>query len=46
MGVDQNLNIELGKQGVFVTTIQDLYNWGRPAPSGPCSSAWHAAPSR
>jgi NADH-quinone oxidoreductase subunit B len=29
MAVDQNLNIELGKQGVMVTTIQDLYNWGR-----------------
>jgi len=29
MAVDQQLNIELGKQGVFVTTIQDLYNWGR-----------------
>jgi NADH-quinone oxidoreductase subunit B len=29
MAVDQHLNIELGKQGVFVTTIQDLYNWGR-----------------
>jgi NADH-quinone oxidoreductase subunit B len=27
--VDQNLKIELGKQGVFVTTIQELYNWGR-----------------
>jgi NADH-quinone oxidoreductase subunit B len=26
---DQNLKIELGKQGVFVTTIQELYNWGR-----------------
>jgi NADH-quinone oxidoreductase subunit B len=29
MAVDQKLNIELGKQGVFVTTIQELYNWGR-----------------
>jgi NADH-quinone oxidoreductase subunit B len=29
MAVDQNLKIELGKQGVFVTTIQELYNWGR-----------------
>ena len=28
-GVDQNLKIELGKQGVFVTTIEELYNWGR-----------------
>jgi NADH-quinone oxidoreductase subunit B len=27
--MDQNLNIELGKQGVLVTTIQELYNWGR-----------------
>lgn len=27
--VDQQLKIELGKQGVFVTTLQDLYNWGR-----------------
>ncbi len=27
--MDENLKIELGKQGVFVTTIQELYNWGR-----------------
>ena len=27
--MDQNLKIELGKQGVFITTIQELYNWGR-----------------
>jgi len=27
--MDQKLKIELGKQGVFVTTIQELYNWGR-----------------
>jgi NADH-quinone oxidoreductase subunit B len=27
--VDQQLKIELGKQGVFVTTIEELYNWGR-----------------
>jgi NADH-quinone oxidoreductase subunit B len=29
MAVDQNLKIELGKQGVFVTTVEELYNWGR-----------------
>ena len=29
MAVDQQLQIEMGKQGVFVTTIQELYNWGR-----------------
>jgi NADH-quinone oxidoreductase subunit B len=29
MAVDQQLNIELGKQGVLVTSIQELYNWGR-----------------
>jgi NADH-quinone oxidoreductase subunit B len=29
MAIDQNLKIEMGKQGVFVTTIQELYNWGR-----------------
>jgi NADH-quinone oxidoreductase subunit B len=29
MAVDDSLKIELGKQGVFVTTIQELYNWGR-----------------
>ncbi len=34
MAVDQNLKIEMGKQGVFVTTLQDLYNWGRK------SSVW------
>jgi NADH-quinone oxidoreductase subunit B len=27
--MDQHLKIELGKQGVLVTTIQELYNWGR-----------------
>jgi NADH-quinone oxidoreductase subunit B len=27
--MDQKLKIELGKQGIFVTTIQELYNWGR-----------------
>ena len=29
MAVDEKLKIELGKQGVFVTTLQELYNWGR-----------------
>ena len=29
MAVDQGLKIEMGKQGVFVTTLQELYNWGR-----------------
>jgi NADH-quinone oxidoreductase subunit B len=29
MAVDQNLKVELGKQGVFVTTLEELYNWGR-----------------
>jgi NADH-quinone oxidoreductase subunit B len=29
MAVDESLKIELGKQGVFVTTIEELYNWGR-----------------
>ncbi len=27
--VDEGLKIELGKQGVLVTTIEELYNWGR-----------------
>jgi NADH-quinone oxidoreductase subunit B len=27
--VEADLKIELGKQGVFVTTIEELYNWGR-----------------
>jgi NADH-quinone oxidoreductase subunit B len=27
--VEPGLKIELGKQGVFVTTIEELYNWGR-----------------
>jgi NADH-quinone oxidoreductase subunit B len=34
MAVDQNLKIELGKQGVVVTSIQEIYNWGRK------SSVW------
>ncbi|MGD0095435.1 MAG: NADH-quinone oxidoreductase subunit B [Terracidiphilus sp.] len=29
MAVDEGLKIELGKQGVFVTTVAELYNWGR-----------------
>jgi NADH-quinone oxidoreductase subunit B len=29
MAVDERLKIEMGKQGVFVTTLQELYNWGR-----------------
>jgi NADH-quinone oxidoreductase subunit B len=29
MAVDQQLKIELGKQGIVVTTIEELYNWGR-----------------
>jgi NADH-quinone oxidoreductase subunit B len=29
MAVDEQLKIELGKQGVLVTTIEELYNWGR-----------------
>ncbi len=32
--MEQELKIELGKQGVFVTTIEELYNWGRK------SSVW------
>ena len=27
--MNDGLKIELGKQGVFVTTIEELYNWGR-----------------
>ncbi|MGC2163359.1 MAG: NADH-quinone oxidoreductase subunit B [Silvibacterium sp.] len=27
--VDEGLKIEMGKQGVFVTSLQELYNWGR-----------------
>ncbi|MGC9157892.1 MAG: NADH-quinone oxidoreductase subunit B [Terracidiphilus sp.] len=29
MAVEEGLKIELGKQGVFVTTMEELYNWGR-----------------
>ena len=29
MAVESDLKIELGKQGVFVTTLNELYNWGR-----------------
>jgi len=32
--VDEQLKAELGKQGIFATTLQDLYNWGRK------SSVW------
>jgi NADH-quinone oxidoreductase subunit B len=27
--MEEGLKIELGKQGVFVTSLQELYNWGR-----------------
>src|SRR3989344_6490808 len=27
--IDPSLKTELQKQGIFVTTIEDLYNWGR-----------------
>ncbi len=29
MAVEDGLKIELGKQGVLVTSIEELYNWGR-----------------
>jgi NADH-quinone oxidoreductase subunit B len=29
MAVEEGLKIELGKQGVFVTTVSEIYNWGR-----------------
>jgi len=44
--VDEGLKIELGKQGVFVTTIEELYNWDAATPSGLCNSASPAAPSK
>src|SRR5208283_5432926 len=28
-GVDEKLKNELSKQGIFTTTLQELYNWGR-----------------
>ena len=27
--IDENLKNELAKQGVFATSLQELYNWGR-----------------
>jgi NADH-quinone oxidoreductase subunit B len=27
--MDEKLKIEMGKQGIVVTTIEELYNWGR-----------------
>src|SRR5271155_4622546 len=27
--MDDGLKIEMGKQGIFVTTVNELYNWGR-----------------
>ena len=44
--VEEGLKIELGKQGVFVTSLQELYNWGRrssmhePAQSSITASGW------
>ena len=28
-GMDEGLRSELSKQGIFTTTLEDLYNWGR-----------------
>ena len=46
MAVDEGLKIELGKQGVLVTTIEQLYNWGRGTRCGRCSLGLLAAPSK
>ena len=27
--MDENLKAELSKQGIFATSLQELYNWGR-----------------
>jgi NADH-quinone oxidoreductase subunit B len=32
--MDPDLKIELGRQGIFTTTLEELYNWGRK------SSVW------
>lgn len=32
--MDEQLKLELGKQGIFTTTLEELYNWGRK------SSVW------
>jgi NADH-quinone oxidoreductase subunit B len=29
MGMDEALRSELSKQGIFTTTLEELYNWGR-----------------
>jgi len=29
MAVEEGLKIELGKQGIVATTLEELYNWGR-----------------
>src|SRR5207245_11543762 len=28
-GMDEGLRSELSKQGIFTTTLEELYNWGR-----------------
>src|ERR1700744_3037935 len=38
MAVDDKLKIGLGKQGIFVTTIEELYNWGRRSSVWPSQS--------
>jgi len=32
--LDEGLKSELSRQGIFATTLQDLYNWGGRVPSG------------
>jgi len=43
--IDEQLRTELQRQGVWVTKMQDLYNWGRQNSIWPlCNLDWPAAP--
>ncbi len=44
--MDEGLLSELKKQGIFVTSLQELYNWGRLNSIWPCNSAWLVVRSR
>ena len=44
--MDEGLRSELSRQGVFTTTLEELYNWGRKNSVWPLGLAWPAVPSR
>jgi NADH-quinone oxidoreductase subunit B len=44
--MDQDLKTELSKHGIFATSFEELYNWGRKNSVWPLTLAWRVAPSK